>query len=239
MSETNKGNWAVAVRDASTGKGYFVHQAKHVDEQAARKAFGLAIRVIEFELPIDVDEGDSIKATAVRLLRWEAKEQSVVQFLGEREQGLVFDLGQWKVVQEHQGSAIKQWEALRDGGTLGGSAPYREDAFHPGVPCHPGAWGSSNACAMHWGLPLDEEHGMCAAGKRGAKYLGLICVPKSMQTKWKLRQTMTHAELDLVQAAAVLELVARDKADNITDEQLERAYKVLESASTKAPKRHA
>ena len=235
MNETNKGDWAVAVRDTSTGKGYFVHHAngelvEHVDEQTARKAFGLAIRAVEFELPVNVDETESIKASAVRLLRW--SNDVKVQPIG----GAEFTSSGWVVVQEHQGGVINRWESLRNNDALGGSAPYREDAFHPGVPCHPGAWGSPNACAMHWGLPLDDEHGMCAEGKRGAKYLGLICVPKSMQTKWNLRQTITCTELELVQAVAVLELVARDKTDNITDEQLERACQALESASTKAPK---
>lgn len=230
MSETNKGDWAVAVRDANTGKGYFVHQAVHVDEQAARKAFGLVIRAIEFELPIDIDETDAIKASAVRLLHWDYEVIAI-----DNGDALIDAEGGWKVVQEHQGGVIARWEQLTE--HRPGKAPYREDAFHPGVPCHPGAWGSPNACAMHWGLPLDDEHGMCVEGKRGAKVLGLILVPMSMQTKWGMRQTMTHDELQFDRACIVAEKVIRGLP--CSDAEVESACQTLELAIAKANRRRA
>ena len=59
-----QGQWAVAVRVATTGKGMFVDGANEVEEDVARKAFGRAIRAGELGLPVD---GEMI--SAVRLLK--------------------------------------------------------------------------------------------------------------------------------------------------------------------------
>lgn len=225
MSTTNKGDWAVAVKDASTGKGYFVHQAEHIDEQTARKAFGLAIRAIELDLPVLVDENDSVKASAVRLLGWD---HNVIPVGVSGGNVTIYAEGGWKVVQEHQGSAIVEWHKHAE------PLPYREDAFHPGVPCHPGAWGSPNACAMHWGLPLDDEYGMCAEGKRGAKFLGLVLVPKSIQTKWGMHQTELFDVIGFDAACVAAELVIRGEPNGMSEAGIEQAVRVFELFIAKA-----
>lgn len=90
---------------------------------------------------------------------------------------------------------------------------------------------------MHWGLPLDDEHGMCAEGKRGAKYLGLILVPKSMQTKYGFKQTAIFDELNFERACAIAELVTRGKGEDIGEGELNHAVETLELVITKANRR--
>lgn len=180
--ESKSGDYAVVVRvpqEDRTFTAFFLDGADRVDEKTARVAFGLAIRAGELEIPV---EGEKIDA--VRLLKWDPS-------------GSAFS-GDWKVFQEHQCGEY----ALRKNSTEV-LAPCPPDTFHPGVPCMGGAWGSPTSCAMHWGLPLDSDN-VCVEGRRGAKYLGLVVVPRAMQERRGWHSMMTRAEIDLVIADAQL-----------------------------------
>jgi hypothetical protein len=212
MGETKTGGgWACVYRVRGSGEAFFHDDAEDVDEATARRVFGRCIRAGELGLQV---EGFDIDA--VRLLRLNDGEKRAT------------------VLQMHVVGALARWKADAQA-TPESTPPYREDAFHPGVPCCPGAWGSSESCAMHWGLPLDEN-GLCAEGHRGAKLLGLIVVPKAMQKRWDLPATITSEEAEENEARAVIELVKRGKTEGLTEQQLARAVEVLEGqlARTKA-----
>lgn len=206
--EFKKGDYAVVVRvpqEDGTFTAFFLDGIDRVDEKTARVAFGLAIRAGELGIPV---EGEKIDA--VRLLKWDPS-------------GSAFS-GDWKAIQEHETNKMALW---RVDASKGVTSPYCEDSFHPGVPCMGGAWGSLNGCAMHWGLPLDQDN-VCVEGRRGAKYLGLIVVPRAMQEKHGFHPTMTRAEIDLVIATARAELVHRNKDGNITDAQLRETVEIFD-----------
>lgn len=206
--ESKKGDYAVVVRvpqEGGTFRAFFLDGIDRVDEKTARVAFGLAIRAGELGIPV---EGEKIDA--VRLLKWDPN-------------GSAFS-GDWKAIQEHETNKMALWKV---DASKGATSPYREDAFHPGVPCMGGAWGSSTSCAMHWGLPLDQDN-ICVEGRRGAKYLGLVVVPQAMQEKYGFHSTMTRAEIDLVIASARAELVHRNKDEHITDAQLQETVEIFD-----------
>jgi hypothetical protein len=220
MSDTNKGEWAVAVRVVETGKGCFIEGAQQVDETTARKSFGRAIRAGELGLPVD---GQMING--VRLLRWD---HAVVDVGGG--DAIVDADGDWKVVQEHSVGSMKWWKDKSQ--TSMGTAPYHEETVPLGVPCIPGAWGG-DGCAMHSGFPLDAN-GLCAEGHRAVRKLALIVVPKAMQERSGFPSTMTREEVDLVYAETVQELVHREKDHRLTDEQLNQALVILEARKARA-----
>lgn len=205
--ESKKGDYAVVVRvpqEGGTFRAFFLDgidrpETNHyrVDEKTARVAFGLAIRAGELGIPV---EGEKIDA--VRLLKWDP-------------QGAAFS-GDWKAIQEHETNKCEKWR--NDVAQGGDPLPYREDSFHLGVPCVGGAWGSSTSCAMHWGLPLDQDH-VCVEGRRGAKYLGLVVVPRAIQERHGFHSTMTRAEIDLVH---------RNKDEHITDAQLQETVEIFD-----------
>ncbi len=207
--ESKKGDYAVVVRvpqEGGTFRAFFLDGIDRVDEMTARVAFGLAIRAGEFNIPV---EGEKIDA--VRLLKWDPN-------------GSAFS-GDWKAIQEHETNKCEKWR--NDVAQGNKPLPYREDAFHPGVPCMGGAWGSATSCAMHWGLPLDQDN-ICVEGRRGAKYLGLVVVPQAMQEKHGFYSTMTRAEIDLVIATTRAELVSRGKDEHITTAQLRETVEIFD-----------
>lgn len=211
--EKPKGDWGVVVRvpqEDGTFKAFFLDGIDRVDEKTARVAFGLAIRAGELGLLV---EGANIDA--VRLLKG----------------GVMTEHGAlWDIVQEHvtdKCERFRQAVAKGDKAAPVETCPYREDCFHPGVPCMGGAWGSATSCAMHWGLPLDNDN-VCVEGRRGAKYLGLVVVPRAMQERWGWHSMMTRREMDLVVAAARTDLVHRGKDEQITTEQLRETCEIFE-----------
>lgn len=222
--ESKKGDYAVVARvpqEGGTFKAFFLDGIDRVDEKTARIAFGLAIRAGELGIPV---EGEKIDA--VRLLKWDPN-------------GSAFS-GDWKAIQEHETNKCEKWR--NDVAQGGDPRPYREDSFHPGVPCMGGAWGSATSCAMHWGLPLDSDN-ICVEGRRGAKYLGLVVVPRAIQERHGFHSTMTRAEIDLVIASARAELVSRGNDEHITDAQLQETVEIFDRelariAKQKTPARY-
>lgn len=222
-----KGDWGVVVRvpqEDRTFKAFFLDGIDHIDEKTARVAFGLAIRAGELEIPIE-----GLKINAVRLLRWEKSDVAKWFVPDEHNHASVqrideSALGSWKVVQEHITDICEKWR--NDVAQGGKPLPYREDCFHPGVPCMGGAWGSSTSCAMHWGLPLDSD-GVCVEGRRGAKYLGLIVVPIAMQIKHDWPSMMTRRELDICVASARSELANRGD-ERVTNDELKEACEIFD-----------
>jgi hypothetical protein len=211
-----QGQWAVAVRIASTGKGMFVDGANEVTEEVARKAFGRAIRAGELGLPVD---GEMI--SAVRLLK---KDHEIV--LLDKGDAIVDAEGSWRIAQQHDVGAIERWKNHFPNDPKG-MPPYLDETIALGVPCIPGAWGG-DGCAMHSGFPRDAN-GLCVEGHRAVKRLGLIVVPKVMQERSGFPSTMTREEVDLVMAETVSEIVHREKGEELTDEQLNEALAILEA----------
>lgn len=204
MSESKGGGWAVAYRVESTQAGSFHDDAYDVDEKTARRVFGRCIRAGELGLPV---EGSIIDG--VRLLQWGDADTEVGK--------------EWRTIRQHNVGMLERWKAMGDG------LPYREtQEFHPGVPCHPGAWGSAEKCAMHWGLPLDEN-GLCIEGRRGAKLLGLMVIPKAMRDRFGFPATMTREELRESKALAIAELAKRGNDAQFTDEQICKAFATLDN----------
>ena len=211
-----QGQWAVAVRVATTGKGMFVDGANEVEEDVARKAFGRAIRAGELGLPVD---GEMI--SVVRLLK---KDHEIV--LLDKGDAIVDAEGSWRIAQQHEVGAIERWKLIAVD-FPDRILPYHDETVALGVPCIPNAWGGEG-CAMHSGFPRDAN-GLCVEGHRMVKRLDLVIVPKAMQDRSGFPSTMTLEEIDLVRAETVQEIVHREKDDKLTDEQLNEALAILEA----------